>query len=142
MLIDELIEKAFSDGYEYALEEQREFAYLNGMVGSGISSRSAARAAKRSLAPSPKTADMWAKLRSKNPEGWSKTKESAFKSASQAKAKLDPMAAERAKVSSNSPKVSGRPNPMHEIGHRQAQRAAGNPLGRASQFLSGPGGMR
>ena len=26
MLIDELIEKAFSDGYEYALMEQREFA--------------------------------------------------------------------------------------------------------------------
>ena len=25
MLINELIEKAFSDGYEYALEEQREF---------------------------------------------------------------------------------------------------------------------
>lgn len=25
MLIDELIEKAFSDGYEYALMEQREF---------------------------------------------------------------------------------------------------------------------
>ena len=24
MLIDELIERAFSDGYEYALEEQRE----------------------------------------------------------------------------------------------------------------------
>ena len=27
MLIDELIERAFSDGYEYALEEQREFAF-------------------------------------------------------------------------------------------------------------------
>jgi hypothetical protein len=26
MLIEELIERAFSDGYEYALEEQREFA--------------------------------------------------------------------------------------------------------------------
>lgn len=27
MLIEELIEKAFSDGYEYALMEQREFAF-------------------------------------------------------------------------------------------------------------------
>ena len=28
MLLEELIEKAFSDGYEYALEEQREFANI------------------------------------------------------------------------------------------------------------------
>ena len=28
MLLEELIEKAFSDGYEYALEEQREFASI------------------------------------------------------------------------------------------------------------------
>jgi hypothetical protein len=138
MLIDELIEKAFSDGYEYALEEQREFAYLNGMVGSGISS--SGLLAKKSLAPrSPKTADMWAKLRSKNPEGWSKTKESAFKSASQAKAKLDPMAAEKAKVSASAPKIS---KPTIDWSKHEARRGGGNPFSRASQILSGPGGLR
>ena len=147
MLIDELIERAFSDGYEYALEEQREFAYLNGMVGSGISSRSAAgRAVKGSLTPSPKSADMWAKVRSKNPADWSKTRESALKAASQAKAgkvKVDPMAAERAKVSLSSPKFSSRPVPGYsQKAQRVAQRASGNPFSRASQILSGPGGLR
>lgn len=38
MLIDELIEKAFSDGYEYALIEQREFAF-NPQQANGISKK-------------------------------------------------------------------------------------------------------
>ena len=136
MLIDELIERAFSDGYEYALMEQREYAYPGGMVGTGVSS--SVLLAKKSLAPrSPKAAEMWAKL--KKPEGLSaKTRESAFRAASQAKAdfkKMDPMPAKASFLHS---KVS-RPAPDYR--QLQAKRA-GNPFSRASQFLSGPGGLR
>jgi hypothetical protein len=143
MLLEELIEKAFSDGYEYALEEQREFAYSNGMIGTGIGSG----LAKKSLAPSSKSADMWAKVRSKNPADWSKTRASALEAAkAKVGKKIDPMAAERAKVSFPGRKVS-RPAELdwrlHEA--RRAQRA-GNPFSRnpqlASQLLAGPGGMR
>jgi hypothetical protein len=35
MLIEELIEKAFSDGYEYALEEQREFTSIRALKKQG-----------------------------------------------------------------------------------------------------------
>ena len=135
MLIDELIEKAFSDGYEYALMEQREYAYPGGMVGTGVSS--SGLLAKKSLAPrSPKAAEMWAKVR-KSPIISKKVEESASRVAKAGKVPVDPMAAERAKVSVSSPRIS-RPAPYP----RQAQRAASNPLSRASQFLSGPGGMR
>ena len=57
MLIDELIEKAFSDGYEYALMEQREFAsFVNmgrGLAFNGAYSKPANKATWERLLANP-----------------------------------------------------------------------------------------
>lgn len=134
MLIDELIEKAFSDGYEYALMEQREYAYPGGMIGTGVGSSGLI---KKSLATRPKAvASGWSKMKgsaSAVKGGNSVSREAML---SKAKKSFDPIAREKAKVLVSNPKVSRlAPYP------RQAQ-GASNPYSRASQFLSGPGGLR
>ena len=104
MLLEDLIEKAFSDGYEYALMEQREFAdhrrameaALNNSI---VKHNRALLATKRSLAK---------KI------GSSGGSASALQAASR---------------------------PAPDFRQLQAKRA-GNPFSRASQILSGPGGMR